>query len=152
LLLQSEIASFRTGDDARQRKRGFMSNRLEYHLHRNQTVPYEKTVTINEHCAPTADSARLLSELEKEAWAKIINVVSLRAENFFELIEFEIDKILIDDAHQVRVVFCLSKEPIEIVFKTGGGPTCLSFWAEVSQEITKKISFTLYQALLEKWI
>jgi len=38
---------------------------------KKEYIPYDKTITIHEHKAPTDESIRILTELEKAAWSRI---------------------------------------------------------------------------------
>lgn len=52
-----------------------MFNTIHNHAHSREYVPYEKTVTVNEHRAPTDKSVELLNEFEEKARANIIDSV-----------------------------------------------------------------------------
>lgn len=55
------------------------------HHHRTESVPYEKSVTINEHKAPTDESVKLLNEFESRARKNIIHKVKID-ENYLKAI------------------------------------------------------------------
>lgn len=50
---------------------GFFTKTIHHHT-KTVSVPYEKSVTVNEHRAPTDKSVELLNEFEKKAYNNII--------------------------------------------------------------------------------
>mgnify|MGYP000881342611 CR=1 FL=1 len=47
------------------------------HTHTSELVPYEKTVTVHEHRAPTDESVKLLNEFQQKAIENIITQVQI---------------------------------------------------------------------------
>ena len=67
-----------------------------YHRTKIESVPYEKTVTVHEHKAPTDKSVELLNEMQEKAQRNIIATIKIE-ENFLKAVAiYYRDEILTD--------------------------------------------------------
>lgn len=72
-------------------------NTHHYHTKtETRTVPYEKTITVNEHRAPTDKSVELLNDFQKRAEGNIIHSINC-TDNIFEYNAFFIQANLPSD-------------------------------------------------------
>jgi len=110
------------------------------HHHTTKTVgiPYEKTVTVNEHRAATDESIRMLNEMQEKAKDNIIHTIKIE-ENYLKAIAvYYHDPLIID-----RLEFYLK-------FKLNGKEYCIN--DHINKMDWRKEALTGYTGLGHEYI
>ncbi len=77
------------------------------------------TIRVYENKAPTADDARLLSEVEKEAWSRIKNFILQDCkDNVLTAASFQVERSVVTRTTRHIVLFTLNGRKHEIVGET----------------------------------
>lgn len=82
---------------------GLLSTTHHYHT-KTVREPYEKSVTINQHRAPTDESVRLLKEFQEKAVKNLIDSVRINTMGI-DVMVFVFNQEMISDEVELRVVF-----------------------------------------------
>lgn len=100
---------------------------------------YPDTVHVHEHRQSTSEDARLLSDLEKEAWNKIINSAVIGVEdNVLNGVIFEIQKNYINQKTKFIMLFTLNGVKHEVLGESKS--ECISAaLKDVTNQIMKHI-------------
>jgi len=79
------------------------------HIHKGETVAYEKSVTVHEHKAPTDESVKLLNEMQEKAQRNILKTIKIE-ENYLKAVVVIFKNNFIEDRIDYGAKFILNGE------------------------------------------
>ena len=108
-------------------------------------VPYTKTV--NHNYAPTAEQAKYLDELKKEAWEGVVNVITHNlGDNSFSAAEVHVQHSYSEQLFKVKALFKLNGRVFDI---SAGINECSreEFFEKIAESLSAEITTALVKQL-----
>jgi|GEM_PF-1631666 len=79
------------------------------HIHKGETIAYEKSITVHEHKAPTDESVKLLNEMQQKAESNILKTIKID-ENYLKAVVIIFKDNLVENRINYGAKFILNGE------------------------------------------
>lgn len=107
-------------------------------------VPYEKSVTVHQHRAPTDESIRLAKDYEEKIWKDIASRVTV------DIPSIDSSYVQTEESHYDRarhIFFKVNGKPVRVRYEYPCDIDQMKVYKEIAQKIAEEVMVTLMRRI-----